>query len=140
MTINEVIQQYKEKSCTNSACSEEYQQLAQWLEELQVLRKKNSATYSICRNALVPVYAQIEVRKEETKNSSDVITEVIKNQLARSITERLMETGLISFTKNMKMKDSVLYPDPIITYSAELTVFDPRKQEISADNPSDNPS
>ena len=40
MTLNEAIRHAEEKACGNTACTEEYRQLAEWLKELKWRRVK----------------------------------------------------------------------------------------------------
>jgi hypothetical protein len=40
MTLDEAIDHCLEKSCNNTACSQEHKQLAEWLKELKQLREK----------------------------------------------------------------------------------------------------
>ncbi len=43
MTLEEAIEHCEEKACNNSACAAEHKQLAEWLKELQTLRKNTSS-------------------------------------------------------------------------------------------------
>ena len=51
MTLEEAIEHYKQKACSNSECSKEHIQLAEWLRELQELRKYTSNTVKIRERA-----------------------------------------------------------------------------------------
>ena len=42
MTLEEAIEHCEEKACNNSTCAAEHKQLAEWLKELQTLRKNTS--------------------------------------------------------------------------------------------------
>lgn len=48
MTLEEAIKHCEQKACDNSERSKEHRQLAEWLKELQELRKytSNTLTYS----------------------------------------------------------------------------------------------
>lgn len=39
MTLEEAIKHCEQKACNHSACAKEHEQLAEWLKELQALRK-----------------------------------------------------------------------------------------------------
>lgn len=50
MTLEEAIEHCEQKACNNSECSKEHKQLAEWLKELQALRR-NSNTETIRERA-----------------------------------------------------------------------------------------
>lgn len=43
MILEEAIEHYEQKPCEHSKCAEEYKQLAEWLKELQALRKNTGS-------------------------------------------------------------------------------------------------
>ena len=43
MTLEEAIKHCEEKACGNTECSAEHKQLAEWLKELQELRRNNKS-------------------------------------------------------------------------------------------------
>ena len=43
MTLEEAIEHCEQKACEHSKCAEEHKQLAEWLKELQVLRRNSNA-------------------------------------------------------------------------------------------------
>ena len=56
MTLDEAIKHAEEKACGNTACAEEYRQLAEWLKELRDLR----SAYKRLSNAVVCSRLEVE--------------------------------------------------------------------------------
>ena len=51
ITLDEAIKHAEEKTCGNTACAEEYGQLAEWLKELKELRVQMSMIHNACTAA-----------------------------------------------------------------------------------------
>ena len=56
ITLDEAIKHAEEKTCGNTACAEEYGQLAEWLKELRDLR----SAYNRLSNAVLRSRLEVE--------------------------------------------------------------------------------
>lgn len=72
MTLDEAVLHCEQKSCGNTQCNQEHKQLAEWLKELQLLKKeKAKATSAVCEDCgdwfAVEKEAFNDVRAEKIK-------------------------------------------------------------------------
>ena len=85
MTLEEAIIHCKEKACDNTQCALEHRQLAEWLKELQALRKNNNSIEERARLAAWQIYEGIGLSKHSVDRVSEIIAEKIIGQKAIDI-------------------------------------------------------
>ena len=67
MTLDEAIQHCKEKSCDNTGCAKDHQQLGEWLTELKHYREKSENRLSD-REFIERLQLETDVRINTLKN------------------------------------------------------------------------
>ena len=77
MTLEEAIIHCKEKACDNTQCALEHRQLAEWLKELQALRKNNNSIEERAKLAAWQIYEEIGLSKHSVDRVSEIIAEKI---------------------------------------------------------------
>ena len=80
MTLEEAIEHCEQKACEHSKCAEEHKQLAEWLKELQVLRR-NSNTETIKERAE-------EYNKRYFSKNDDIFQSLAKTAYIAGATEQ----------------------------------------------------
>lgn len=85
MTLEEAIIHCKEKACGNTQCALEHRQLAEWLKELQSLRKNNNSIEERARFAAWQIFEEIGLSRHSVDRVSEIITEKIIEQKAIDI-------------------------------------------------------
>lgn len=87
MTLEEAIIHCKEKAGGNTQCALEHRQLAEWLKELQALRKNNNSIEERARLAAWQIFEEIGLSQHSVDRVSEIIAEKIIEQKAIDIEE-----------------------------------------------------
>ena len=87
MTLEEAIEHCEQKACEHSKCAEEHKQLAEWLKELQALRKNTSSEetlkrYPSCKDCIKQYHCS-KPDDEDCANYEDI--EEYKQRIQKSL-------------------------------------------------------
>ena len=89
MTLEEAIEHCEQKACEHSKCAEEHKQLAEWLKELQALRKNTISEetlkrYPSCKDCIKQAwYHCSKPDDEDCANYEDI--EEYKQRIQKSL-------------------------------------------------------